>query len=730
MLAAALAARGEETVAFPPVEVIGTSPLAGIGTPVNQVPANVQAFGAADLARQRAPLAAFLEMNAASASLNAPTGNSYQPDLTFRGFTASSLLGAPQGLSVFQDGVRINEAFADVVNWDFVPRGAVASMQLLPGSNPVFGLNTLGGALTMAMKDGFAYPGGGASVSHGSFGRNELEASGGANDGGRAGFAALEASDDRGWREHSASRLRRLYLRGDARGDNDDASIAGTFADNHLEGTQALPLSMLANPRQAYTWPDWTDNRLAFVSANARHTFDEANVVAANLYYRHARFDGLNSNVNGDYDPPDDPFDSSNVASAAKTRSWGGSLQASLLRSTPHASHVLVAGVAYDAGITDFDQRRQPAALSADREARGVGEFDPTTAVSSTNRYLGAYLADTILLDAGWSLSLSGRYNAARIATRDRSGTAPAIDGTHDFRRFNPAAGATWTAKDGTNVFGGVSQGMRVPSPVELTCADPNAPCTLPNIFVADPPLKAIRATTYEAGVRARLGEHGIFRLAAFRTDLADDIQFVSAGTGAVSSGFFRNVGRTCRQGVEAMAGLASGPFRFTAQFSLLDATFRTAFIEHSPANATADANGDVAVNSGDRIALSPRQALRLRGEWKRGPLSVGISALGIGPQYSRGNENNADPAGRVAGHAVAALDASWQPARDWAFFARIDNLLGARYTSFGILGVDYFRGPGGAFSVAHASAENFLSPASPRSAWLGVEYRFDGPRP
>jgi iron complex outermembrane receptor protein len=722
----ALAARGEETVAFPPVEVIGTSPLAGIGTPLNQVPANVQAFGAADLARQRTSVATFLEMNAASASLDTPTGNPYQPDLTFRGFTASSLLGTPQGLSVFQDGVRINEAFADVVNWDLLPRNAVASMQLLPGSNPVFGLNTLGGALTMAMKDGFAFPGGGASVSHGSFGRGELEASGGANDGQRAAFAAFEGSDDRGWREHSASRIRRLYLRGDARGNEDDVSIAGTFADNDLEGTQALPLPMLAKPRQAYTWPDRTGNRLAFVSLNARHAFDEANVVAANLYYRHARFDGLNSNVNGDYGPPGDPFDSSNVASTAKTRSWGGSLQASLLRSTSHASHVIVAGLACDAGVTDFDQRRQPAALSADREVQGVADFDRTTAVGSTNRYLGAYVADTIVLDEGWSVSLSGRYNAARIATRDRSGTAPAIGGDNGFRRFNPAAGATWTAKGGTNLFGGVSQGMRVPSPVELTCSDPNAPCTLPNIFVADPPLKAIRATTYEAGVRARLGERGIFRLAAFRTDLADDIQFVSAGRGAVSSGFFQNVGRTRRQGLEAIARIASGRFAFTAQYSLLDATFRTPFVEHSPANAAADANGDIAVRPGERIALSPRQALRLRGEWTKGPLSLAISALGVGPQYSRGNENNADPAGRVPGHALAAVDASWQPARHWILFARIDNLLDARYTSFGILGVDYFRGAGGAFSVAQAAATNFLSPAMPRTTWLGVEYRFD----
>ena len=300
----------------------------------------------------------------------------------------------------------------------------------------------------------------------------------------------------------------------------------------------------------------------------------------------------------------------------------------------------------------------------------------------------------------------------------------------NDFRRFNPAAGATWTAKGGTNFFGGVSQGMRVPSPVELTCADPKAPCTLPNIFVADPPLKAIRATTYEAGVRGRFGTAGAYRVAAFRTDLADDIQFVSAGSGAVSSGFFQNVGRTRRQGLELMARVASGPFRFTAQYSLLDATFRTAFSEHSPANATADANGNIPVNPGDRIALSARQALRLRGEWTHGPFSLGLSALGIGSQYSRGNEDNADPAGRVPGHAVAALDASWQPARHWVFFARVDNLLDARYTTFAILGVNYFRGPGGAFSVAQAGAENFLSPASPRAAWLGIEYRFDGARP
>jgi len=192
-----------------------------------------------------------------------------------------------------------------------------------------------------------------------------------------------------------------------------------------------------------------------------------------------------------------------------------------------------------------------------------------------------------------------------------------------------------------------------------------------------------------------------------------------------VSSGFFRNVGRTRRQGLEVLARMAAGPFTLTAQYSLLDATYRTAFTEHSPANETADADGDIAVRVGNRIPLSPRQALRIRGQWTRGPWSLGASALGMGPQYARGNEDNGDPAGRVAGRAVAALDVSWQPARDWVVFARVDNLFDARYANFGILGMNYFRGPGAAFSTALARAETFLSPAPPRMVSIGLEYHF-----
>lgn len=182
-------------------------------------------------------------------------------------------------MSVFQDVVRINEAFADVVNWDLLPKSAVASMQLLPGSSPIFGLSTLGGALTIAMKDGFARRGVDLEASTGSFGRTELAAEAGGNDGRFGFYVAAEGIDDDGYRDHSSSRIRRMYARGDAHAGDDELGVGVTLADNHLEGTQALPVSMFGDPRQAYTWPDTTKNRLLFVNANRQridNLFDTA----------------------------------------------------------------------------------------------------------------------------------------------------------------------------------------------------------------------------------------------------------------------------------------------------------------------------------------------------------------------------------------------------------------------------------------------------------------------
>lgn len=720
-------AYADDPVPLPPVEVVGTAPLPGLDTPLGQVPANVQSFGARILGEQRTTgVAEFLEFNANSATINSPSGNPFQPDLSFRGFTASPLLGTPQGLSVFQDGVRINEAFADVVNWDLLPKNAIASMQLLPGSNPIFGLNTLGGALAISMKDGFHYGGGEAEAYVGSFGRTSLAAEAGGTRGPLAFFAAGEVLHDDGWRAHTASRIGRLYARGDWRDGPDDLGVAFTFADNSLNGTQALPLSMLADPRQAYTWPDTTQNHLGFVNASWTHAYGDDTLLAANAYYRHLQTTGVNSNVNGNYDPDGSPSEGFNVQSVADTQAWGASAQLTARRLWGTTVHQAVLGATFDGGTTSFTQANQDATFINDRETVGTGPFASVTDVGTRVGNLGVYATDTMAFTPQWTLVLSGRYNASSVTTTDRTGATPAINGTSTFRRFNPAAGATWQASPALNVFGNVSQGMRVPTPVELTCADPNAPCTLPNIFVADPPLAPVIATTYEAGIRGRIGTAAFYSAAVYRTELKDDIQFIGTGSGAVNAGYFQNVGDTRRQGVELSAGGTWGEVSVVARYTLLDATYQTGFVESSPNNSSANAAGQIEVQPGDRVPGLPRNTLRLRADWTRGPWAAGLTVLAVGSQYARGDENNGDHNGPVPGYAVVALDGTWQVDRDWQVYARIDNLFNQTYQNFGILGSNYFRGPGNTFDAAAAGPEQFRSPGAPFGAWIGIRYRLD----
>jgi len=47
---------------------------------------------------------------------------------------------------------------------------------------------------------------------------------------------------------------------------------------------------------------------------------------------------------------------------------------------------------------------------------------------------------------------------------------------------------------------------------------------------------------------------------------------------------------------------------------------------------------------------------------------------------------------------------------------------------TFGILGSNYFRGPGGTFDASLATPEQFRSPGAPFGAWLGIRYRWERP--
>ena len=163
------------------VDVVGVTPLPGVGVDPDRLAAAITVIDGGDLAARGATsMADALNERLGAVTLEGTTTNPFQPTLRFRGFTASPLLGLPQGIAVYQNGVRINEPFGDTVQFDLMPQFALDRVQLSAGSDPTYGLNALGGALALGLKNGFDNRGFGGEFSAGAFGRLQATAEYGA----------------------------------------------------------------------------------------------------------------------------------------------------------------------------------------------------------------------------------------------------------------------------------------------------------------------------------------------------------------------------------------------------------------------------------------------------------------------------------------------------------------------------------------------------------------------
>jgi iron complex outermembrane receptor protein len=725
-----------EALELPTVTIVGTTPLPGLGTPLEYVPANVQIYTSGDLARQHhATTTDYLTQNAGSVSANAAQGNPFQPDIAFRGFTASPLLGTPEGLSVFQDGVRVNEPFGDVVNWDLIPQSAISSIQLIPGSNPAFGLNTLGGALALYTKSGAAYPGGALEATGGSFGRRSVELEWGGSRGPLDAFVTASYFNDDGWADHNPSEVKQFFAKAGWQDAKTDLDLALTAADNTLQGTQTIPLSFLADDRQAYTWPDTIGNRLALLTLKGSRFLGPALLLGGNAYYRSYRSSSFDSNVNSGYGQIDpatgapDLIEGSNAVADIDEDGYGGGLQLTVTGAGPHPNQ-LTLGATDDAAHTHFQQLAQNAAFAADRYTLGLGAFAPVTNADTNSNDLGLFVADAYHLTPRWTLTASGRYSRAEAGISDLSGLAPQLNGSQVFSRFTPAAGVNFNPHADLTLYAGYSEGMRAPSAIELTCADPAAPCQLPNDFVADPPLAAEVSRTLELGGRGRWAGWQ-WSVAAYQSRLSNDIEFISANPGAPNAGYYANIGDTRRIGLELAASKALGALALTLRYSFIDAVFRSTFSESSPFNSSADGNGAILVTPADRIPSIPRQTFKVRAQYDlSGRWSLGTSVLVSSGVYARGDENNADRNGQVPGYVLMSLDARCRISGNLELFARLNNAFDARYYDFGILGENFFTGPDRSFGPVAGSAPvaaQFRGPGAPVGVWVGVRYGFGG---
>ena len=316
------------------VEVVAVTPIHGLGVPKSKVAANVQvivppavpALAPSDTAR-------LLAERATSVTVTDSQAGTFQPDMLFRGFTGSPLLGSSEGLAVYQDGVRMNEAFGDTVSWDAIPATAIASLNLIPGSNPLFGLNALGGALSIRTKDGFSAPGSRGSFRGGSFGRYDAEAESGGQNGRLGYYLAGSLNTEDGWRDHSPSTVRRLFGDVGWRSWGSQFNVSFTGASNDLTGNGPSPEPLLAQDRAAvFTYPDRTDNDVAMAAARflSSRSYGHVDGVA---YYRYTALRTFNGDWAGDEAEGD--FDAINNHSYTRSDAFGATGQ--LSRGTPLA---------------------------------------------------------------------------------------------------------------------------------------------------------------------------------------------------------------------------------------------------------------------------------------------------------------------------------------------------------------------------------------------------------
>src|SRR6516225_7380649 len=271
---------------------------------LDKIPSNVQTAPASDFSYTKTPdLLQSMVRALPGVSLSDQTGNQFQLNLDYRGFLSSPVIGTPQGLAVYQNGVRINEVFGDIVNWDFIPQNAINRLTLVP-SNPVYGLNAIGGALSIQMKNGFTYHGVEGEVNGGSYGRIGTSVHAGGEVGNVSGYITADAIDDAGWRNSSPSSLRRVYTDLGARGEQTEFHVTFTGANNNFGAAAATPLQMLSQDwASIYTIPQTTQNKLAFLTASASWKPSDTWTYQAIAYYRNfhqAHVDGNGTNASND----------------------------------------------------------------------------------------------------------------------------------------------------------------------------------------------------------------------------------------------------------------------------------------------------------------------------------------------------------------------------------------------------------------------------------------------
>ncbi len=808
LIASSFSASAEEplnpaaAMELPDLDVVGTTPLPGTGLAIEKYAGNVQMVNAEEIDEQNAiDLSEVLFRNIGSVDINSAQNNPFQNDVNYRGFLASPLVGTAIGISVFVDGVRVNEGFGDTVNWDLIPDMSLSNVTLIPGSNPLFGLNTLGGALSLQTKSGRYFQGTNLEVSTGVDSRRNIVAEHGGVSGDFDWYVAGNLFKDDGWRDESQSDVSQIFSKVGWENETTDFDLSYTYADSELTGNGFAPESLVALDRKAaYTLRDDTNNEMHLLNLRANHWLTETLLVGGNAYYRKFERETFNGDAelgcvveaggddfpvfnDTDIEEEDDnrihnancnnatiaalypdatfmDFDTDTATAfdpnihqaeheveaerrrtSTETNTFGGALQLSDISDIAGHENSFTVGAAYDKSKTRFsvseaevglfvadngisrdtrvcnDENADPQTCNDSEAGRFGGDYDTDVDIDTERKGWALYFTDTFDLSDTIALTASGRFQQTTITIQDRTGLEENQDlnGKHRFTRFNPAFGMTFNPVDNLTFYGAYNESFRAPTAAELTCADPEDPCNLPNSFVADPPLDPVIGKTIEVGARGKVTHIGNlgWNLGLFRTKLEDDLLFTT--TQSSGAGFFQNVEETRRQGIElGLNGLISR-VAWYMNYSYIDATFES----DERLASVVEPNG-VFVKAGDELPAIPKHNLKLGVDIAATDrFNVGANMTYASGTFMRGDESNQLP--KTDSYAVFNMNARFAATDNVQLWLKVDNVFDSEYENSGIRNFNSFPHDGS----DEIREERFLSAGAPRSAWIGMKVSF-----
>jgi outer membrane receptor protein involved in Fe transport len=634
-------------------------------------------------------------------------GNAFQQDLSVRGFTASPVTGLAQGISVFLDGVRINEPAVEEVNFDLVPLSEVERIEVVHGPTAIFGRNTFGGAIHITTRRGGKRLEAEAEADGGSWGRREGHARVAGPLGPLDGYLAAGGLAEDGWRVDGGGKAARAFGKLGLRRGSTDAALSYQAQVGRLRQAGSLPPGMLADDRrQNYTAGDFFRPTLHLVTWNARQQIGPELTVAALGFFRALDAEQFNSS-----------FVSPDTRLENRTRSAGGALQLDHRASLGPLRHRAAAGAEASRSAVRIRVGEEPNAQVSTADdgsalPRGVADIADTQVAAGAFAQESLQVASGPLSGLGATASL--RYD--RIS-HDVLDTSPVntggATGTGAYGAWVPALGLAWAFAPHWLAAASYSEGFRAPAFLELTCADPDAPCIGLQAGVAPDAtfrkLRPVRSRALEARLSTPAWAGLSATAAAFRVDLRDDIYGVTPnGTTLV---YFANVGPTRRQGMEATLRLRGRLVDADATWAFTRATFESDLQLASPRVS----GGPQEVRRGATLPMVPRQRADVEVRLKpQAWWSVEAGLTWVGRQVLRGDEAN--EAARLPAYLVAraGVEARWG---EWTASVRAQNLLDARFETFGTYAVD---GRGSGLPVP------FLTPGAPLRVIAGLRWELE----